>query len=268
MPADTPAASASSPMRSRPLLAVRRSRSRLPLTPLLPRAAARGSMPISRSTRRCRSPSAGAAPLVSAGVRDSLIGAPTCFTGPMPGWSSSTTMPRARTSSESSTSSRSRIGSRQQSCSPANAVHSSRVRSLNTAATSAPASESGCSNCFSTRSGRSTPRTSSARTSARARRARPSRRPWSRRGSSRAMPPASSGSPRRGTCCSAEVARHDHRQPRQRAVGHRDVDELALARALALVQRGQDPDRRHQRRRRRGRRSGRRTGSAGRRAGR
>ena len=44
----------------------------------------------------------------------------------------------------------------------------------------------------------------------------------------------------------AEVARHDHRQPRQRAVGHRDVDELPLARALALVQRGEDSDRRHQ----------------------
>ena len=100
-------------------------------------------MPISRSTSSVSAPSAGAAPVVSAGVRDSLIGAPTCFTGPMPGWSSSTTIPRARTSSESSTSSRSRIGSRQQSCSPANAVHSSRVRSRNTAAISAPASESG-----------------------------------------------------------------------------------------------------------------------------
>ena len=87
-------------------------------------------MPTSRRTSSVSPPSAGAAPLVSAGVRESLIGAPTCFTGPMPGWSSSTTMPRARTSSEPSTSSRSRIGSRQQSCSPANAVHSSRVRSL------------------------------------------------------------------------------------------------------------------------------------------
>ena len=39
----------------------------------------------------------------------------------------------------------------------ANAVHSSRVRSRKTAATSAPASDSGCSNCFSIRSGRPTP---------------------------------------------------------------------------------------------------------------
>ena len=38
----------------------------------------------------------------------------------------------------------------------------------------------------------------------------------------------------------------DHRQPGERAVGHRDVDELALARALALGQRGEDPERRHQ----------------------
>ena len=60
------------------------------------------------------------------------------------------------------------------------------------------------------------------------------------------MPPASSSSPRRGTLLLAEVARDHHRQPRERAVGHRDVDELALARALALAQRGEDPDRRHQ----------------------
>ncbi len=38
-----------------------------------------------------------------------------------------------------------------------------------------------------------------------------------------------------------------HRQPRQRAVEHRAVHQLALARALALAQRDQDPDRRHQR---------------------
>ena len=44
-----------------------------------------------------------------------------------------------------------------------------------------------------------------------------------------------------------EVARRDHRQPRQRAVGHRDVDELALAAAVALAQRGQDPEGGHQR---------------------
>jgi hypothetical protein len=37
-----------------------------------------------------------------------------------------------------------------------------------------------------------------------------------------------------------EVPGGDHRQPRQRAVGHRDVDDLALARAVALAQRGED----------------------------
>ena len=37
------------------------------------------------------------------------------------------------------------------------------------------------------------------------------------------------------------------REPRQRAVGHRDVDELALAGAVALAQRDEDPDRGHQR---------------------
>jgi len=79
-------------------------------------------MPTSRRTSSVSPPSAGAAPLVSAGVRESLIGAPTCFTEPMPGWSSSTIMPRAPTSSDSTTSSRSRIGSRQQSLSPANVV--------------------------------------------------------------------------------------------------------------------------------------------------
>ncbi len=45
----------------------------------------------------------------------------------------------------------------------------------------------------------------------------------------------------------AEVLAGDHRQPRQRAVGHRDVDQLTLARALALVQRGEDAERGHQR---------------------
>ena len=44
-----------------------------------------------------------------------------------------------------------------------------------------------------------------------------------------------------------QVARGVHRQPRQCAVGHRDVDELALAGALALAQRGEDPERGHQR---------------------
>ena len=44
-----------------------------------------------------------------------------------------------------------------------------------------------------------------------------------------------------------EHPRGHHRQPRQRAVGHRDVDELALAGHLALAQGDQDPDRGHQR---------------------
>ena len=70
----------------------------------------------------------------SAGVRESLTGAPSTRTGAgAPGWSSSTTIPRARTSSESSASSSSSTGSTQQSCSPANAAHSARVRAANTA---------------------------------------------------------------------------------------------------------------------------------------
>ena len=40
----------------------------------------------------------------------------------------------------------------------------------------------------------------------------------------------------------AEVAPGDHRQPGERAVAHRDVDELALARAPALVQRRHHPE--------------------------
>ena len=44
----------------------------------------------------------------------------------------------------------------------------------------------------------------------------------------------------------AEVAARLHRQPGQRAVGHRDVDHLALAAPPRLLQRGEDPDRRHQ----------------------
>ena len=53
------------------------------------------------------------------------------------------------------------------------------------------------------------------------------------------------------------------RQPRQRAVEHRAVDELPLAGALALAQRDEDPDQRPSARRRRGRRSGRRTAPGG-----
>ena len=60
-------------------------------------------------------------------------------------------------------------------------------------------------------------------------------------------PPASRSSPRRGAAPAGERLGGQHRQPRQRAVEHRAVDELALARALALAQRDQDPDRRHQR---------------------
>jgi hypothetical protein len=44
-----------------------------------------------------------------------------------------------------------------------------------------------------------------------------------------------------------EVLAGDHREPRERAVGHRDVDELALAGAVALTQRGEDPEGGHQR---------------------
>src|SRR6201999_55471 len=44
-----------------------------------------------------------------------------------------------------------------------------------------------------------------------------------------------------------EEARGHHREPRERPVGHRDVDGLALAAAVALAQRAEDPDRRHQR---------------------
>ena len=44
-----------------------------------------------------------------------------------------------------------------------------------------------------------------------------------------------------------EVARGHHGQPRQRTVGHRDVHELALARAVALAQRREDAHGRHQR---------------------
>ena len=52
--------------------------------------------------------------------------------------------------------------------------------------------------------------------------------------------------PRRRRAVGEHPRRH-HREPRQRAVGHRDVDELALAGDLALAQRDEDPDRRHQR---------------------
>ena len=75
-----------------------------------------------------------------------------------PGWSSSTTISRARTSSESSASSSSSTGSRQQSCSAANASHSARVRSRKIASTCACASEPGASNCCAIRSSRPTPR--------------------------------------------------------------------------------------------------------------
>ena len=45
----------------------------------------------------------------------------------------------------------------QQSCSSLNAFHSSRLRERKTSATSRQASEPGASNCYSIRSGRSTP---------------------------------------------------------------------------------------------------------------
>ena len=88
---------------------------------LLQRRDVLGRVARAASTSSVCSPSAGPGASYLAGVRDSLIGMPSCFTGPAPGWSSSTTISRARTSSESSASSRSRTGSRQQSCSAANA---------------------------------------------------------------------------------------------------------------------------------------------------
>ena len=68
-------------------------------------------------------------PAGSPGVRLSLTGTPSSRTGRRaPGWSSSTTISRARTRSDSSASSSPSTGSRQQLCSEANARHSSRVR--------------------------------------------------------------------------------------------------------------------------------------------
>ena len=44
-----------------------------------------------------------------------------------------------------------------------------------------------------------------------------------------------------------ELPRRRQREPRQRAVGHRDVDVLPLAAAVALAQRGEDRERGHER---------------------
>src|SRR5262249_26552901 len=44
-----------------------------------------------------------------------------------------------------------------------------------------------------------------------------------------------------------ECLRRDHGQPGQRSVEHRAVDQLAFAGPLALSERDQDPDGRHQR---------------------
>ena len=103
------------------------------------------------------SPKAGAGRVGSPGVRLIFTGTPSWRTVPSSGCSISTTISRARTSSESSASSRSRTGSMQQSCSSLKASHSSRVRERKTSATSRQASEPGASNCYSIRSGRPTP---------------------------------------------------------------------------------------------------------------
>src|SRR3954453_21396566 len=103
--------------------------------------------PSPSSTARVSAPSAGPGPCGAPGVRLSFTGTPRRRTGSStPGWSSSTTISRARTSSESSASSRASTGSRQQSCSDAKAVHSSRVRPRKIRSTSAWASEPGASN--------------------------------------------------------------------------------------------------------------------------
>ncbi len=103
------------------------------------------------------SPKAGAGRVGSPGVRLIFTGRPSCRTVPSPGCSIALTIPRARTSSESSASSTSSTGSMQQSCSSLNAFHSARVRPRKTSATVAQASEPGASNWTSIRSGRSTP---------------------------------------------------------------------------------------------------------------
>ena len=184
----------------------------------------------------------------SPGVRESFTGTPSWRTGrSAPGCSISTTISRARTSSESSTSSSSSTGSRQQSCSPAKAAHSSRVRAAKIASSSRCASLPGGWNCCSMRSSRPD---AAAEVAEELRLQRAERHPavgaGVRAGSRRTC--------RRAGCAraaarspSARKFAADHRQPRQRAVGHRDVDELALARAVALAQRGEDPERGHQR---------------------
>ena len=108
------------------------------------------------------SPKAGAGRVGSPGVRLIFTGTPSWRIVPNPGCSSSTTIRRARTSSESSASSTSSTGSTQQSCSSLNARHSSRVRERKTSAISLQASEPGASNWDSIRSGRSTPLQSAA----------------------------------------------------------------------------------------------------------
>src|SRR4051812_3827666 len=115
--------------------------------------------PSASSTSRVSSPSAGPGPCGAPGVRPSLTGTPSNFTGSStPGCSSSTTISRALTSSESSASSSSSTGSRQQSLCAANSAQSARVHSRKMRSTSAWVSVPGASNCFSIRSSRPTPR--------------------------------------------------------------------------------------------------------------
>ena len=165
---------------------------------------------------------------------------------PSSGCSISTTISRARTSSESSASSRSRTGSMQQSCSSLKASHSSRVRERKTSATSRQASEPGASNCFSIRSGRPTPLQ---KRGPELRLQRPAADP-AVGGLVGQVAEQAAGELLLAAArhlAVAEVAPGDHRQPGEGAVGHRDVDHLALAGAPALVQRGHHPEGRHQR---------------------
>src|SRR5581483_4133823 len=116
--------------------------------------------PAAESTSSVCSPSPGpGARTGSAGVRASLKGGPSSRTGlATPGWSSSTTRSRAATCSEARASPISRTGSRQQSCSAANARHCSRVRPAKISLTARWVSEPGGSKARSSRSSRPTPR--------------------------------------------------------------------------------------------------------------
>ena len=154
---------------------------------------------------------------------------------------------RARsTSSSSSASSSSSTGSRQQSCSAANASHSARVRAAKIASTSLVRV---ASRALELALDQVLAPDARAPVAPELRLQRAERHLAVGAG----VGPVADDPARQQLRSAlrhdavAEVLAGDHRQPRQRAVGHRDVDELALARALALAQRGEDPERRHQR---------------------